>query len=526
MKPVTHAKIRIKLLKALTVGFALTSTLVSAAPTVEGNLLSWPADGWYQVQNARDFSTVCEGGFSCAVAAGTYIVINHSTGQRWTDIDIGDTGTGPSSPEGLTVTGNTISWANDGWYQVQNASDYQTVCEGGNSCQVEHGSYIVINHSTGQRWTDVIVSQSGETGPGGPSAITVNGNTLSWPDDGWYQVQNASNYQTLCEGGSSCLVPAGSYLVINHSNGERFENIVVSGGGETGSGGESAVNDDNAIALITQAFDVFTGRAFDQRVAGSANESSSWTVVSETGAGDATVKTYSCGNGGIVVRSRESLPFGSQGYVSQTNCQVGGDIRDGSLNFQADSSGTSLDFDNYVVTFEPDGRMELNGRYSRTNPSRPSNTITANVVSADWDYFFTYSGGSLRVSNSDVFYQYLLRYNSSIRSIRQGARFDMEPPFAQSSFEVDVLTELRSPAPTPGLDGFYNREEDGTAFNFGTGILRIRSAEDGSELRLNADTGDRYTAEITYISADGIASGPVIYPWTTWESSLCEYECM
>lgn len=55
----------------------------------------------------------------------------------------------------------------------------------------------------------------------------VDGNTISWPDDGWYQVQNPSTYETLCEGGSHCDVPDGTYTVINHTTGQRFENIVV-----------------------------------------------------------------------------------------------------------------------------------------------------------------------------------------------------------------------------------------------------------------------------------------------------------
>lgn len=55
----------------------------------------------------------------------------------------------------------------------------------------------------------------------------VTGNTISWPDDGWYQVQSASDYASVCEGGTSCEVADGLYIVINHNTGERFENITV-----------------------------------------------------------------------------------------------------------------------------------------------------------------------------------------------------------------------------------------------------------------------------------------------------------
>ena len=59
------------------------------------------------------------------------------------------------------------------------------------------------------------------------AAPTVTGNTISWTDEGWHQVQDQSTYESLCQGGQQCWVPEGVYIVINHSTGERFENIPV-----------------------------------------------------------------------------------------------------------------------------------------------------------------------------------------------------------------------------------------------------------------------------------------------------------
>ncbi|ASJ70381.1 hypothetical protein [Granulosicoccus antarcticus] len=123
-----------------------------------------------------------------------------------------------------TVTGQQISWPDDGWYQVQDTSTYASLCEGGGSCEVDPGTYIVINHTTGERFEGVTVSESDSTLPLVP---TVQGNTISWPDDGWYQVQDASSYSSLCEGGLSCNVPAGTYNVINLTTGVRFEGLTV-----------------------------------------------------------------------------------------------------------------------------------------------------------------------------------------------------------------------------------------------------------------------------------------------------------
>ena len=184
---------------------------------VDGNLISWPDNGWYQVQDASTFLSLCEGGESCEVPPGHYIVINHTTGERFTDIEV----TAQGRPDTIVVEGNTIRWPDDGWYQVQDADTFVSICEGGLRCDVPTGNYIVINHTTGERFTDIRVESRAV------DSVLVDGNTIRWPDNGWYQVQNADTFESLCEGGLSCDVPPGRYIVINHSTGERFTDIQV-----------------------------------------------------------------------------------------------------------------------------------------------------------------------------------------------------------------------------------------------------------------------------------------------------------
>jgi len=57
--------------------------------------------------------------------------------------------------------------------------------------------------------------------------ITVNHDTIIWPDDGWYEVQTYENQTTICEGGRSCVVGPGLYIVINHTTGERIDDFPV-----------------------------------------------------------------------------------------------------------------------------------------------------------------------------------------------------------------------------------------------------------------------------------------------------------
>ncbi|MEE9322739.1 MAG: hypothetical protein V3U76_20015 [Granulosicoccus sp.] len=200
--------------------FLFSSSVAFAALTVTGNTISWPDDGWYQVQSVNEdgIFEVCAGGSSCEVTQGTYIVINHTTGQRFADVQVSGL-----AGNNVVVTGNMISWPADGWYQVQRADDYSEVCSGTAFCEVEPGIYNVINHTTMQRFDAIEV-----TGNSGVDAVSVEGNVIRWPDNGWYQVQNAATFESMCEGSTSCRVPAGNYIVINHTSGDRTENVLVS----------------------------------------------------------------------------------------------------------------------------------------------------------------------------------------------------------------------------------------------------------------------------------------------------------
>jgi len=59
--------------------------------------------------------------------------------------------------------------------------------------------------------------------------LSVVGNEITWSEDGWYQVQRMDTFESVCESGSFCVVDDGTYIVINHTTGQRFENIIVSG---------------------------------------------------------------------------------------------------------------------------------------------------------------------------------------------------------------------------------------------------------------------------------------------------------
>ncbi len=199
-------------------------------PSVTGLTISWPDDGYYQVQTTTDYSTTCEATRQCTVSVSEYTVINHTTGQRFENVVVNNP-MGNDTDLSFDVVGNSLLFPEDNWFQVQNRTSFESLCNGESSCLLEPGCYIVINHTLGQRIENVVIGQpDGPVNPGNPPLVNepmINGNVISWAGGSWYQVQKSRNFTSVCQGGRSCEVTLGTYHVINHTTGTRYENIVV-----------------------------------------------------------------------------------------------------------------------------------------------------------------------------------------------------------------------------------------------------------------------------------------------------------
>lgn len=97
--------------------FVLSTPFTSYAQSVDGDTISWPADGWFQVQNvATENWDVCnssDDGTSCVVPPGTYLLINHTTGEKTDNIVVTASDPGPSDipnkTESVNVTEDTAN---------------------------------------------------------------------------------------------------------------------------------------------------------------------------------------------------------------------------------------------------------------------------------------------------------------------------------------------------------------------------------------------------------------------------------
>ena len=367
----------------------IASILVAAGgdlrsePAVNGNLISWPNDGWYQVQTADGNESICNGGRSCTVDPGVYLVINHETGQRFTNIEVGNS----ADAAKITVRGNTISWPNDGWYQVQTADGSESVCNGGSSCTVDPGVYLVINHETGQRFMNIEVGNSADS-----AEITVRGNTISWPDDGWYQVQTADGSESVCNGGRSCIVDPGVYLVINHDTGRRFTNIEI-----------AAVNtlvdvqDANIILQAANAADFFSGY-YQVLVSSGLVEFPTERMLKEANLSDGSTLVYDnvidCSGGGMVYLLDETVLTNVPiTRITYDNCTVGTTRINGMLiRTSTVRSGQSESFGDIQIEDEQ-AAIYIDNAYWEYNFSFGVIKFTADTYSVkNNSYSFTVSG--------------------------------------------------------------------------------------------------------------------------------------
>jgi len=205
-------------------------------PYVAGDTIYWTSPHWHQVQSRATSLFVCQGGTSCQVTNGSYWVTEHradGSGSGWLleVVDAEDSDRPQLTPEtfadAVTVSGDVISWPEGGWYQVQDTQTYTELCYGYiSSCQVEaSGKYKVTNHSLGLNTIARVALES--IGPVNPAQPVVIAGVLFLPDDGWYQVQAADTYQTICEAVRSCAISSGIYNIINHTSGQRWDGFSV-----------------------------------------------------------------------------------------------------------------------------------------------------------------------------------------------------------------------------------------------------------------------------------------------------------
>jgi len=481
--------------------------LLFAMPRVNGTIISMPDDGWYQVQRVPEYTTVCEGVYSCMVPPGEYSVINHDKGLRWDNIHVHQETYGRQAPE---VNGNRISWPDNGWYQVLSVVDYRSLCEGDLWCDVPAGTYIVINHNKGDRWEAVEVFGDGHTG----HQLSIEGNLIRWPADGWYQVQDALTYATLCEGTTGCEVANGRYNVINHTTGQRWENLEVGSGPST----TDIINTQNYDDLVAFALRSFAGGNFRDGILMAKRfllqvEPDSTTPTGDyEGDGFNALREYSCTNGGTA--RAEYLQTGSRSFNVNAlfdNCQWHDTVLNGNAlfshfdrKFYRSWSGT-IDFSGFSIDYADGSSLEFNGHVQDSTEENPGGGDTRVWINRLESLTYTGSAGEQQtISDSNTRYHFCVRCRSGL-------------PYAGLSGEQTVyLPALADGALQVSTPLPFENNVDGMP-PFSTGRLQISAAE-GSQVFIDAASETAYSLDVTVSSPTTRTN--LVVPWSQWLDNL------
>jgi len=467
----------------------LATPVQATSPTdfdVVGNTITFNFSDWYQVQDSLTYESLCEGNDPCVVPDGVYFVINHTIQQRYT-VKIGETGGGSTE---------VLNFPDDGWYQVQNAETYESICDGLSSCEVEPGRYIIINHTTGVRTERVVTG-----GTSAYSDFNIDGNAINFTADGWFQVQDQDTYQTLCEGTSSCELSNGYYQVTNHSTGQRWMDVFIEGS----TGVEPTINSGNYRAIVKQALEVFSGQAFDDRLA-----LFPYFLNSDFTGNSRTQLTLDCDNGGTHDQYLLLTPSSINKMEAQfRNClwskgALGnGDRLDGRIGDTYSPGGHDRFFLDFNATISGQARMEVDGQH-RTGCCGSGAEMETNNL----DYYFSYPEGSLRVTNANTYFN-----RSSIGGNLEGS-FTMQTDVTDLQ---DVFVESEQPL-TYDLASVGEQGDLRYLHVFNSGILKLTAPGDGSSVTIDAGTGDFTTVSV--LISSGTESLTISDTWRDWRDAL------
>jgi hypothetical protein len=238
-------------------------------------------------------------------------------------------------------------------------------------------------------------------------------------------------------------------------------------------GSESVINNENYIAILTQVFEIYSGRAYDERL---------------TNFPYARTESQPCDdNQGSVLHNENETVY--------ADCLINADTVTGSV-----IGGDT--FSEFVVTFEPEGLMRLEGSYSGTCCD-PTDALAVSNLS----YYFSYPEGTLSVESAST--------HKDIQSDngKMGGSFVMEPPVTGGqSIAVNVQVEFDF-----DYRGNQSAGQSRANWTFDNGMLELR-ADDGSELTLDAATGDPATVSVTLNNAT--AGETYTLSWGLWTDVL------
>jgi len=280
------------------------------------------------------------------------------------------------------------------------------------------------------------------------------------------------------------------------------------------------LNESNYEAYLVQAFEIFMGTAYDQRLPTQHAQRLRQTQISnyrEESDGVATDKftTYECSNGGTTEHRNTTgiSPIISFGYTAD-NCQFGGDIINGafSLTGYRTISHDYISTRDYSVEFGFDDRMRVDGEYRRANGyygygNNPYN-FTQHWRTKSLDYNIRYLGNTLTVTDATTdawygyahreqqgdqfFFKYLAHLEGVFSMIAANDSEKIEPQVVHVEVTAPLTQEFISDIEAPYNHSFTG---DTPLPRYTAGVL-VLDAADGSSVTLTMNPNGPPTASL------------------------------
>jgi len=244
------------------------------------------------------------------------------------------------------------------------------------------------------------------------------------------------------------------------------------------------LNKSNYSAVLTQVFEVYSGRAYDKRL---------------TTRPYFRVDGFQCDNEGeYLVTELQDDELAA--VIKQ--CQIGGDTVNGGIITEFDDDSVIVNYDTLTSTFDPSGTINVNGQYE----TRCCESGQESFKTKDTNYSIAYDGGSLAVTT--VATEQTL--NWPVSGLLRGS-FAMQPLVVNgANLNVSTAADLQYAfADLSPADAALYRD----TWSYTSGRILI-VADDGSSLELNATTGD--PSSVFIIINNGTSTETIEDQWSQW----------
>lgn len=274
-------------------------------------------------------------------------------------------------------------------------------------------------------------------------------------------------------------------------------------------GTSSVLNSDNVDAVILQAFDIYSGRAYDRRMTDFPYIEKVAVQFQEPPYNEFNdtvfYRSLSCNDAGNVIETSSEADQPLLVNSLYTTCTIGADQLNGRVVLsEGNNGGFQRQFsDSFSVNFPGNGIMEVSGNYQY----QPSLTFTQELVAADLNYKLSYDGGALSIENANTTRRFRLdgELNETNNISMMEGSFNMTPPVLNGA-SVSVAT----------TEAFVN-EEKPSQLSYARGRLQIIASD--SEIIVDALNGDADTVEVSLIGSDGSVSTRTV-SWQRWHDAL------